>query len=542
MLRIHQILQVDLSAGKTAALDTAAYAKDYIGGRGICQKLYWDLMDPGVKPYDPESCLIFVTGLLAGTGAPSASRTFLAFKSPATYPHEELFSTSMAGGFGPMLKRAGYDGLIITGKAPAPSYLLVQNGKAELRSAESMIWGLDTYAVKDELWRRHGRDAEVMSIGVAGENMVREAIIQSDSNSSFAQGGPGAVMGSKLLKAVVVKGSAAVYVADPQTLLKTISECTGIVAKKLCEEGLINPFRSLWQGFPSELALEAQKGTALVKPAACDACALACKTAFHYTDGAGAGVMKCSIGGGLYSKGAFGAPAGDDSMPDEEAGGPPFMKIDRTVCDAMMLWEKYGINGHFLEMYSQGLDGILYRLIDAGIVTEENSGLPVDKIGEIEFARALMRKVALRESAFGDEMAEGAARFCAFIYPKLITNYTDDYVGGLYWARFINAVLGTIYTEEELAETYALRMINLARLIELREGRTKANDKLPDVFFTDGGGHYDRVVFEKKIVEYYELLGWDAETGLPRKSTLSKLGLADAGDELERKHGVALPK
>lgn len=661
-----KILVVNLTSRSVSSIETQKYARDFIGGRGICQKLYWDLMPPEIGALDPESSLIFATGAFAGTGVPSSPKMFLAFKSPATYPHEEMFVSNVGGRVAGELKRAGFDGMVITGRSDKPVYLYVYGeGKVRIISAAHSIWGLDTFETQRELRRRHGTDAEILSIGPAGENLVRESIIQTCSNDSCAQGGPGCVMGSKNLKAIVVKGSGFIDIAHPEDLIADIAECNGIVSSKLSKGGMINPFRSLWQGFPSELAMEAEAGTARMKPAACDACGLACKTSFKYEDGYAAGVMKCSIGGGLYSKAAFGAECGDETSESAECDSPedaemPFMKIDRTVCKVMGEWEKWGINGHFMEMYSQGLDGLLYQLIDAGYITEENSGLPMDKIGEVEFAEALLRKVALREGEFGNSLAEGFARYCeklgegamelwrrtyypnestinvdqflmtkdfgegnyadilnrafgirtsegyafyrlhvpnldpmvfdeektteakrnasayffgrddvldnpddpetglviahylmrqcmirdatgqcGFVFPKMISSYTDDYVGRLYSARFLRDITGAEVTEEELADIYALRMLSLERMIRLREGHCASDDRVPDVFFEDGlrandtTGFYDRQEFQEALHGYYRLLGWNEETGMPSAKLLGELGLEDVAAYFE---------
>lgn len=648
-----KILKVDLTAGEFSYLNTADYAKDYIGGRAIAQRLYWEMVKPDTPAFAPDNCLIFMTGVLTGTGAPSSARMTLVGKSPATYPREINFCSNMAGGFGPALKREGYDGLIITGKSERPVYLLIQNGTPELRDAADLLWGLDTYAAKDCLWRRHGKKSEIMTIGQAGENLVREAIIQSSALNSFSQGGFGAVMGSKLLKAVVAVGKGEVRVANPEELLAVMKNTITKISKKETEEGKIHQFRNMYGQMPTFLTQECEQGKAWMHAAACDSCALACMTGYKYLDGAGAGVMKCSIGAGLYNKGEFSA----ETM-EAAATGALVPMLGRDSLLSNPLWEKYGVNAHFLEMFSQGLKGLLYKLIDAGILTEENTGLPLNMIGKPIFAQELLKKVVFRENAFGNDMAEGPARFCekwgpsamklwhenyyegeatlnvsqytiknggegnmpdnlcrasgvrirevlggymfygtleshdkldpcysdrellnkirrrvakkfigiesacddpddyehapvlaryvlcqqeimdmlgqcAFVYPILYSNYTEDLTGELVAAQLLNAVTGEAYTEEELSQVYSMRAIALERAIMAREGRVRKEDKNPDVMFTDHGGVYDRASFNHSLVEFYKVMQWDEATGYLKASELARLGLEDLVPELE---------
>ncbi|MFA5904930.1 MAG: aldehyde ferredoxin oxidoreductase family protein [Desulfobacula sp.] len=192
----------------------------YIGGRGINSKLVYDRLKQNTDPLGPENALIFGAGPLVGTIAPAAGRYTVSSKSPLT----GLFADSNSGGhFGPELKFAGIDHLIITGKSETPVFLYIKNDKAELKSA-SGLWGKDTWETED-LIRHHLGDphVQVASIGRAGENQVRMACIINNKSRAAGRAGLGAVMGSKNLKAIAVRGTGAVHTAHMDQL-KTLTK------------------------------------------------------------------------------------------------------------------------------------------------------------------------------------------------------------------------------------------------------------------------------------------------------------------------------
>ncbi|MEN2974569.1 MAG: aldehyde ferredoxin oxidoreductase family protein [Candidatus Caldarchaeales archaeon] len=187
---------------------------DFIGGSGLAAKIIFDLLDPRIDPFSPENVLVFMTGPLTGTIMITSSRFTVAAKSPLTNGWGEAH----AGGFwGVELKKAGYDGLVITGRASSPVYLYIQDGVIEVRDAEK-YWGLDTYTVDIKLREELGNYVRCGVIGPAGENLVRMAGIyfdvRPDGPRSAGRCGLGAVMGSKNLKAIAVKGSGKIEVDD----------------------------------------------------------------------------------------------------------------------------------------------------------------------------------------------------------------------------------------------------------------------------------------------------------------------------------------
>jgi aldehyde:ferredoxin oxidoreductase len=206
-----KLLWVDLSTGKIKeeTPDESLY-KNYIGGYGVGARLLYDHMKPGVDPLGPKNILGLVTGPLTGTPIPSGARYAAVAKSPLTGGWGDANS---GGSFGPYLKFSGYDGVFFTGISPKPVYLLIDEGKAELKDA-GHLWGKDVYETEETLEKQYGKQSRVACIGPAGEKQSLIAAIITDKGSAAARSGLGAVMGSKKLKAVVAKGTMPVTVAD----------------------------------------------------------------------------------------------------------------------------------------------------------------------------------------------------------------------------------------------------------------------------------------------------------------------------------------
>ncbi len=212
-----KILRVDLTQSKVSTVDTAAYVPRFIGGLGIAAKIAWDELRPGVDAFSPENMLFIMVGPLTGTLASGAGRVVVAGIAPQQRP--SVFSRSGIGGhWGAELKYAGFDGIIVQGKAKKPVYLWVHDGEAEIRDAAE-LWGLGTYGTTASLRATHGPKTRVISCGPAGERLARIACIQTETGNAAGQGGFGAVMGSKNLKAIAVRGTLGVRVADPKRLL-----------------------------------------------------------------------------------------------------------------------------------------------------------------------------------------------------------------------------------------------------------------------------------------------------------------------------------
>lgn len=206
-----KVLWVDLAARrvKEEALEEQVY-REFLGGYGLGVKLLYDRMEPGANPLGPQNILGFVPGLLTGTGTPFSGRFAVVCKSPLTGGWGD---SNCGGFFGPELRRCGYDGLFLTGIADRPVYLTLHKGAVEFREADH-LWGTDAVACEEELKRRQGKGWQVCSIGQAGENLSLIAGIVNDRGRLAARSGVGAVMGSKRVKAIAVKGHLSVPKAE----------------------------------------------------------------------------------------------------------------------------------------------------------------------------------------------------------------------------------------------------------------------------------------------------------------------------------------
>ncbi|WP_027717913.1 aldehyde ferredoxin oxidoreductase family protein [Desulfovirgula thermocuniculi] len=208
---------VNLSTGSVETRQTdEQLVRQFIGGSALACRLVYDLITPQTDPLGPENPLVFMTGPLVGTSAPSSSRYAVCARSPLTGIWGEATS---GGSFGPKMKMAGYDGLVITGKAERPTYILVEEGEIKLADA-TRLWGKDTYETQALIKEVVG-DCSVACIGPAGENQVLFAAVMNDHGRAAGRCGLGAVMGSKNLKAVAVKGRKKFPLADPKTFNAT---------------------------------------------------------------------------------------------------------------------------------------------------------------------------------------------------------------------------------------------------------------------------------------------------------------------------------
>ena len=213
-----KLLRVDLTSGRiTKEPLNQDWAHSYIGGRGVAARYLSEEVDPQVDALSPDNKLIFATGPLTGTNASCGARYMVVTKGPLT----GAMTTSNSGGkWGPELKFAGYDMIILEGESEKPVYLWIMDDVVELRSAEH-VWGKGVFETEDQLKRETGvPDCAVASIGQAGENQVLFAAIVNEKFRAAGRSGVGAVMGAKKLKAIAVRGTGGVRVADPAALMQ----------------------------------------------------------------------------------------------------------------------------------------------------------------------------------------------------------------------------------------------------------------------------------------------------------------------------------
>jgi len=218
---VGKILEVDLSTGQIRTRPTSRYLPQGLGGRTLAAHIAWEEIPPGIDPFDPSNRIIVATGPLTGTLSPTSGRTFMSTLSPRIYPRPWYTHSTLGGWFGPALKYAGFDAIIIHGKAAEPVYLHIREGQAELRPAGE-LWGMDTRQAQLWLKQQFGSRTQVLVIGPAGERLVRFATVQHAEENAAGHSGFGAVWGSKNLKAITAYGTAGVPVADPQALWEEV--------------------------------------------------------------------------------------------------------------------------------------------------------------------------------------------------------------------------------------------------------------------------------------------------------------------------------
>ncbi len=242
------ILHIDLTERTVKKSELPEDLKrDYIGGQGINTCLFHSLCRPKTDPLSPENPMVIGAGPLVGTIAPASSKTLLTTRSPQS----GTILSSPTGELGNMLKYAGYDHLVITGRADKPVYINIDDDRVSILDATDLR-GLDIFDATDILQGRHGR-CSVAAIGPAGENLVTFALILINKQATWGRGGAGAVFGSKNLKAIAVRGSRGIGVADPKAFLKVVDQCV--------QEFKSGPFIDQWTRYGLLMAWEAWMAT-----------------------------------------------------------------------------------------------------------------------------------------------------------------------------------------------------------------------------------------------------------------------------------------
>ena len=382
-----KILRIDLSSRNITSVPTAAYAGRFIGGRGIAAKIYWDEMPPEVEAFDPENRLIFALGPMAGLKGVSGTRWQMFAKTALTTP-EHFNYCNLGGDWGAQLKRAGYDTLVVQGKSDKPAYILIRDGNIEIGDA-SALWGKSTVETREILKNELGRSVSVVATGPAGENLVTFASVLADKDASGSSG-LGAVMGSKNLKAVAVRGSGRVTAANPQVY-----------------KGLARYARELRRGFDMGITPGTDLGTKLKKEYCWGCTGEFCFRGKYTASNGKSGKYMCGSATFyvLRARKYYG-----------ESNEVPFF--------ASMICNEYGVDTHQIDVMMQWLA----KCHQAGILTDENTGIPLSKQGSLEFIETLVRKIALREG-IGDALAKGAIRAAGEVghgAKELLTDYITD--------------------------------------------------------------------------------------------------------------------
>ncbi|MHA1129201.1 MAG: aldehyde ferredoxin oxidoreductase family protein [Candidatus Helarchaeota archaeon] len=399
-----KIIRVDLTNEKIK-FDRISeeFCEKYIGGYGFAAKILWDELKPGIDPLSPDNILIYAIGPVPGTILPTSSKYGVFAKSPLT----GLFGLSISSGsVGQQMRRAGYDMIIITGKAPKPVYLMVDDDDVSLKSAEH-LWGKKDCWETEEIIREENNDMKiaVASIGQAGENISKMGCITNDRNRQAGRTGMGGVMGSKNLKAIAFRGSKNVEVANSDEFmtkaLKLIKIANGPATKKYRDMGTpanLSVFQKLGvlptNNFQSgrfdgidAISGETMREKWVVKKVACSCCPIACDHIVMAAEGPYAGAVSSADFESIFS---LGSCTGVDYFP--------------AIIRAIELCDRYGIDtmsggvtiAHAMECFEKGL-----------ITTEDTGGIELT-FGNHEAMVQFIEDMTYRKTKAGDIWLDGS--------------------------------------------------------------------------------------------------------------------------------------
>jgi aldehyde:ferredoxin oxidoreductase len=572
-----KVLRVDLTAGTTSVdeMDEATFRR-HPGGRALIAHYLLTELPTGADPLGPENILIFAMGVLTGTPLSGASRHAVGAKSPLTGG----FGEAEVGGFwGAELKRAGWDAIIVTGAATTPVYLWIKDDQVEIRDA-AHLWGLEIMDTEETLKAEVGeRLARVCEIGPAGENLVRIAGIVNDFKDIAGRAGLGAVMGSKKLKAIVVKGSRAVPMHDAAK----VKEIGRWVADTLQENhwafhnfgtgmGLDGYTRvggmavRNYNGGPFEGAAEisaealVEKGYR-VKMEACWACSVRCKKVVKMETPY---QIDPKYGGIEYeSTAALGADCGVDdlallSKTNERCNalGLDTISLGATVAWVMELRQRgilpdAELDGQAVEFGNgkavlAATDAVAHRR-GLGDTLAEGSVRAAQTLGGAEYLTAVRgQELAMHDprqrTEYGKQVRVSYATSPTggdHMNSNLPSRSAKNTVGMCFFLRYddpkltdiLNAVTGWGLDAAALADIGELSL-SLARLFNIREGFGAGDDTLPEqVMKPHVSGVLSRVRLDpddvaEQVRAYYRSRGW-SDDGVPTPETLARLGIGE---------------
>ncbi|HUS88108.1 MAG TPA: aldehyde ferredoxin oxidoreductase family protein [Desulfosporosinus sp.] len=550
-----KVLRINLTEGKTSTEPlNMELARKYLSGRGLAGKMFADEVASDVDALAPENKLFITSGLLTGTNAPTSGRFMVVTKSPLN----GVIASSNSGGYwGAQLKFARYDMVVLEGKADHPVYISIKDDLVEIKDA-SQLWGKDVYATTEALKLEFGDDkAKVITIGPAGENLSLIAAIMNDLFRAAGRSGVGAVMGSKNVKAIVVRGTGKVENANPDEMKKVLSAALG----KIKENGVTGG--------------ETMTAKHLIKKDACYRCPIACgryskregagpehetvwvfgsNSGVHDYDAVHAANDLCNkLGLDTISVGATIAagmelvqrgyikPEELDGTPLEFGNAQGMLEWVRKIAYVEGLGAKMALGSYRLaESYGapelsmsvkklelpaydpRGIQGqgLQFATSNRGgchdrgyMISPEILGLPEKLDRESLEGKATWVKISQDLTAVID--AVGMCLFTSF------TLGLSDY------AAIVNAVTGENYSDEELLAC-GERIWNNERLHNLKVGYTAAEDTLPKRLLNDpipdgpSKGSVHRLA--ELLPQYYTERGWD-EAGVPTPERLNILGM-----------------
>jgi len=373
------------------------WQRKFLGGRGLAARFYYDEIGNDIKPLFSDNKLIFFTGPLTGTPGPATTKIGVATKSPET---RQYLCSNGGGFFGPHLKKSGYDGLIIEGKANKPVYLLIEDNQIKIKNAEK-LWGKNTKEINKILKEKVGREDQVLSCGPAAENRVRLSCIQIGERS-IGRGGAGAVMASKNLKAIAVKGTGEIAVSEPNKFKEVVKEAISYVRKSKASHteygtaqytAIMNelgcyPTRNFQTGVfegINTITAEYMKKNFFIKNQACFHCPVACS-------------QLCEVREGIFK--------GAKSDPEYESigtlGAVCGVSDFAAIIKANEICDELGVD----TMSVGVIIGFAMELFERGYITKKDTGGLELKFGNGVAMVNMIEKIAKRED-IGDLLAEG---------------------------------------------------------------------------------------------------------------------------------------
>ena len=399
-----RMLKVDLTMGevKTVEVDPEVYRR-FLGGRGLNQYHLYKFLEPNISPLDPENPLLFGAGLLSGTSVPGATRLSIDTKN---YFSNGIGSANAGEGFSPTLKRAGYGTIFIVGRARNPVYLQIKDGIVQIEHARE-LWGKTVSETVDHLIRERGEGIHVACIGPAGENGVRGASVMVNKSRAAGKCGVGAVMGSKNLKAIVVRGNGPVRVAKPEDFerlcraawlkvkrstasakLSTWGTKAGIKGKNAVSAVAFRHFQD--GSMPSLEGIDEQAFAAYEqKRFHCQGCPVSCRQEFRVDDGPYAGIQGESV----------------QANTIQDFGTKLDIRYAPAIIKAHLLCNEYGMD---IDMVGESV-AWAFECYEKGILTERDTGGLQLTWGNHEVLVTLIHQMAYRQG-LGDILAEGVMR------------------------------------------------------------------------------------------------------------------------------------
>ncbi len=407
-----KILKIDLSSGKYSTIPIPdEVCKKYLGGRSLGAKLLLDYIPQGADPLSPECPFFILTGPTTGTIVPSSGKYVIMGKSPLTGAFLDSYSS---GYLAAELKYAGWDGLMITGRAEKPTYIYIEDDSVEFRDA-SHLWGKDSFTTEDKIREETNQRAGVAVIGVAGENKVRLSIVNSEHYRQAARGGTGALFGAKNLKGIAVFGNKGLDVADMESVMKLHKQIVEDSANSVSAQGrrkygtpltldITNHANMLPTNNFQEVCCEDADGKLdsigcermVIKSRGCWGCMMACSK-----------ISKADESD-LYYK--------DTVVEGPEYETTVFLGTDigvtnlSSVIDSNRLCDYYGID----TIGAGGVIAFVMECVEKGYLSEEEVGVSGIRFGNDRIVAELLRLMSTREG-FGDKMAEGTYRLAQYI-------------------------------------------------------------------------------------------------------------------------------